>query len=178
MALARALADRCQWRVEWQGEGQNGANISDLRRRVDRLDAATRADLVLISIGVNDVTGLSSRMYWRRQLHELIGGLANRWPDARVVFAGLPPMDKFPVLPRPLRDTLGMRAAILDTIAAGIVKQYDHCLHVPTRINPDEHDFCEDGFHPSAASCEVWARELALIVQQEWAELPSSRTRL
>jgi hypothetical protein len=58
---------------------------------------------------------------------------------------------------------LGLRAAVLDRIASGVIQEYPNATHAPTRINPSEHGFCEDGFHPSADSCTLWAKELASI---------------
>jgi len=147
--------------VHWRAEGANGADIADLRERIAGLPADCRADLLLISIGVNDVTGLSNTRHWRSQLEWLADDIRNRWPRAGVVFAGLPPMGYFPLPPQPLRFTLGHRAATLDAIAADIIARQTGMLHIPTSINPLEHEFCEDGFHPSAKSCAFWASVLA-----------------
>lgn len=159
--FARALTSIQSRAVHWRVEGANGADIADLRRRVSGLPDDCRADLVLISIGVNDVTGLSSARYWRTQLERLAGDLRRRWPRAGVVFAGLPPMGSFPLPPQPLRFTLGHRAATLDAIAAGVIAAQAGMLHIPTDISPQQHEFCADGFHPSAESCALWAKVLA-----------------
>jgi len=72
-------------------------------------------------------------------------------------------MSLFPLPPQPLRFSLGLRAATFDRIASNVIADYPDAAHVPTRVNPSEHGFCEDGFHPSAESCNLWARELAVI---------------
>lgn len=159
--FAQSLADSQKRHVHWRVEGSNGADISHLLENISCLSDQQQADVVLISIGVNDVTGLSSTQYWRNQLTTLVSKLRQRWPDARVIFAGLPPMSKFPLPPQPLRFTLGMRAVTLDTNLAEIVAGQVNMQHVPTLIDPTQHDFCEDGFHPSAAACSFWAEELA-----------------
>jgi len=159
--FAVALAEVRMCSVHWNVKGANGADISGLRHSINQLHPGQRADVILISIGVNDVTGLSSTRYWRFQLNQLILELRTKWPHADVIFAGLPPMHQFPLPPQPLRFTLGQRAATLDMIAAGIISRQAGMLHIPTDINPLEQDFCEDGFHPSAESCGNWARELA-----------------
>ena len=167
--FAHALAEQQARRVQWHVEGRNGAYIAHLRRQMGRLAHQQRADVILISIGVNDVTGLSSTRYWRSQLETLVMELRQAWPQARVIFAGLPPMGKFPLPPQPLRFTLGMRAATLDAIAAEVLLQESQMAHIPTEIDPVEQEFCEDGFHPSAASCAYWAQELA----REFAGFPA-----
>jgi lysophospholipase L1-like esterase len=159
--FAGVLAEQQGCSVHWRVDGSNGADISHLRKRIRRFDAQQQADVVLISIGVNDVTGLSSTRYWRTQVTALVQELRDQWPQAKVIFAGLPPMSKFPLPPQPLRFTLGLRAATLDAICAGIVAEQVNMLHIPTEIDPLEHDFCEDGFHPSAEACSFWAEGLA-----------------
>ena len=161
--FAAALAEQTGRRVVWRVDGASGRAIRDLLDRLEQGDHPDTADLVLISIGVNDVTGLSSSRHWRRSLHRLLAGIRARWPNARVVFAGLPSMENFPLPPQPLRYALGLRAALLDRIAAAVVAEHPGAVHVPTRIDPRHHDFCEDGFHPSAESCTLWARELAAL---------------
>jgi len=159
--FARALAENQGCCVQWSVAGANGADITDLRERIRQLDGVHRADVILISIGVNDVTGLSSTRQWRVQIDALVAQLREKWPDAKVLFAGLPPMGRFPLPPQPLRFTLGLRAATLDAIAAARISVEAHMLHIPTDIDPVKQEFCEDGFHPSAQSCASWAKELA-----------------
>jgi len=65
--------------------------------------------------------------------------------------------------PQPLRWSLGLRAATLDRLAAEVITDYPGVTHVSTQIDPVHHDFCEDGFHPSAESCTLWATELAAL---------------
>lgn len=159
--FAQALAEIRGCSVHWQVEGANGADISNLRLGIRQLQPGQPADVILISIGVNDVTGLSTTRYWRSQLNQLVLELRKKWPHAGVLFAGLPPMGHFPLPPQPLRFALGQRAATLDAIAAGIISRQAGMLHVPTDINPLEQEFCEDGFHPTAESCANWASVLA-----------------
>ena len=159
--FARILAEERACCVHWRVEGENGADISDLRERIDGLDQDQQADVILISIGVNNVTGLSSTRHWRFQFDALVVDLRNKWPQAQVIFAGLPPMARFPLPPQPLRFTLGHRAATLDSIAAEVISQQVNMLHIPTDLDPVQQEFCEDGFHPSAEACGTWAKALA-----------------
>ena len=162
--FAYALADLIQHRVDWVVEGSNGLDIAGLMDRLETLDPAEHPDIILISIGVNDVTGLSSTRHWRQSVGRLLDWLQINWPEALTVFTGLPPMSRFPLPPQALRFTLGMRAATFDTIASRLIFERPHALHIPTLIEPLENDFCEDGFHPSAASNQIWAKELAAAI--------------
>jgi lysophospholipase L1-like esterase len=165
--FAEALAASEACRVHWQVAGANGADISDLRKQLNYFSDQKHLDFVLISIGVNDVTGLSSTRHWKSQLKALTKELRKRWPQARVLFMGLPPMAKFPLPPQPLRFTLGLRAATLDAICANLVANRPNMQHVPIAIDPNLHDFCEDGFHPSAKTCSFWAEELAQRIKSD-----------
>jgi len=159
--FAQALAQSRNCCVRWQVEANNGADIRQLRQRLGMLESGQKADVILVSIGVNDVTGLSSCRHWRYQLNALIADLKEKWPKAGVLFTGLPPMERFPLLPQPLRFTLGIRASDLDLIASEIISSQEKMLHIPTDTKPQEQEFCEDGFHPSAEICQSWAKELA-----------------
>jgi lysophospholipase L1-like esterase len=159
--FAKALAKIRNCCVHWQVDGETGADISQLRHRIRQTAQDQKADVILISIGVNNVTGLCSTRQWRLELNALVTEIKSRWPQARLIFVGLPPMGQFPLPPQPLRFTLGRRAATLDGIAASVIAQHAGMLHIPTDIRPDQQEFCEDGFHPSAKSCANWAKELA-----------------
>jgi len=159
--FAADLAESLERSVHWRAEGRNGADIRHLLKKVQRLDGKLQADIILISIGVNDVTGLSSKQQWATRLETLTSTLRSKWPGACVIFIGLPPMGRFPLPPQPLRFTLGQRANALDGITASHIEKQSNMLHIPTRIDPSEHEFCEDGFHPSAQACGVWAKQLA-----------------
>ena len=161
--FAAALAAGSHRRVHWRVAGASGYDISDVLEHLGQLRHAAPVDLVLLSVGVNDVTGLSSARHWRNSLHTLLDEIRERWPDSGILFAGLPPMASFPLPPQPLRFALGLRAATLDRIAREVVSGVPRATHVPTAINPRQHEFCEDGFHPSANSCTLWARELAAL---------------
>ena len=166
--LAAALA-RGGRRVHWRIEGTSGHGLREVTARLTSLPADVRADLVLISVGVNDVTGLTRTHRWRHGLRALFRLIGSRWPDARILFAGVPPMDRFPLPPQPLSFSLGLRARVLDAIAREEAGNTPNAIHVPTRIDPRQHGFCADGFHPSAESCTLWADELAAVLMADGA---------
>jgi len=161
--FAAALAEKSGRCVHWRVEGKTGMDIHGLLAFLDGIREPPPADTVLVSIGVNDVTGLSSTKAWCRNVAGLVDRHKRLWPQARLLFAGLPPMDRFPLPPQPLRFCLGLRSSALDSAAAGILAACPGAVHVPTRIDPRIHAFCEDGFHPSAETCTLWATELAAI---------------
>lgn len=168
--FACSLARELHRKVHWHALGENGARLKDVLTRIETLDHPVAADLILLSVGVNDVTGLTRLSTWRRQLMRLFDVIGMRWPVARVLFCGLPPMGLFPLPPQPLRYSLGLRAEQLDGVAASLLRGKEHMVHVPTLINPEEHPFCPDGFHPSVESYALWGEALAKRVKDQWAE--------
>ncbi|SFW49803.1 SGNH/GDSL hydrolase family protein [Amycolatopsis australiensis] len=159
--LARELA-RDGRAVRWQAVGRTGGNARTVRAELVPL--VRPADLVVIALGVNDTIELRSAPAYRRDLLALVVELRRRLGPARVLLAGVPPMSRFPALPRPLRDVLAARSTALDASAA-VLARIPGVTHVP--MDPDLLDpaaFARDRFHPGPAGYARWARALAHAV--------------
>ncbi|GAA2139382.1 SGNH/GDSL hydrolase family protein [Actinomadura napierensis] len=161
--LAEALAARLRCAVAWSVAGENGANARRVARLVRRRAGGHGpADLVVATVGINDLIRCRSLGRWADDVADLVAVLRGGYGDAAVLVAGMPPVHRFPALPRPLRTVLGARARTMDRVtreaahAAGAV-------HVPMdeAIAEDRTLFAADGFHPSAAGYRVWAGDLA-----------------
>jgi len=172
--FARALAQCTQKPVSWKATGSSGDNSFDLLARLESLKSEPPPDMVLISIGVNDVTALHSSRNWRANISSLCSQLGALWPEALIIFCGLPPMGKFPLPPQPLRFCMGLRAAYFDRIAAGLIDRHAGMMHIPTLIDPAEHDFCADGFHPSDSAYTSWGAEMAQRITRLYPNIPRS----
>ena len=158
---ATALAATTGCELRWQAIGTSGF---DSRKVLDQLlpripDCSF--DYIIVSVGVNDVTGLTSVRTWRRNLSQLLGTLRAYSPNAVITVAGLPPMHEFPLLPQPLRAVIGLRARTLDDVARRVVDSLDSCIHVAVDFDPDPELFAADGYHPSEAGYAEFGREVA-----------------
>ena len=120
---AEALAARLGAQIEWRVSARTGANTRQVRRELLPETGMRDADFVVISTGVNDVTGLTRLRTFRAELAALLDDIASLAPAASVAVNGLPPMHVFPALPQPLRFTLGIRARQLDDVLAAAVPQ-------------------------------------------------------
>jgi lysophospholipase L1-like esterase len=158
--LARALAERHRCRVEWHAHGDNGASCADLLRQLPSVPTI-KADWILVSVGVNDVTRLTTTHAWRQRLKALLTALTIHAPNASVLLAGVPPMARFPGLPMPLRQVFGWRAGRLDAVGQQVAGSIDKVQHLPTPVPDDPAAFASDGYHPNAQACAVWARVIA-----------------
>ncbi|NBH02044.1 SGNH/GDSL hydrolase family protein [Amycolatopsis sp. SID8362] len=156
--LARELA-RDGRSVRWQAVGRTGANARVTR--TDLLPLVRPADLVVVALGVNDTIELRSAPAYRRDLLALVVELRRRLGPVRVVLAGVPPMSRFPALPRPLRDVLSARSTALDAAAAALarVPGVTHLPMDPALLDPAA--FASDRFHPGPAGYARWAQTLA-----------------
>ena len=146
--LARALARRHQQRVDWQVIGVNGIRALGLNRHLAGRPPAD-ADLAVISLGVNDTTGVTRPSRYRQHLTDLIGTLRRHRPDLPVYLLAVPPMQHFTALPRPLRDLLGQRAAQLDRVQQTLAAQLHGVHHLAYPAIADPAYLAEDGYHPS-----------------------------
>jgi len=155
---AEQLAARLDCRVDWKARGSIGADTAKvLRRLVPRLPEPA-ADIIIVSVGVNDVTGLCRLAVWRRNLTRLLKALHHHSPQAVVAVAGIPPLRGFPLLPQPLRALFGLRGETFDRAARNVVSSFPFGVFVPLDFEPQPDKFSADGYHPSEASYRDFGR--------------------
>jgi lysophospholipase L1-like esterase len=158
---AAALAVDRNCRVAWQAVGVSGydsARIMD--RLVPKLPEAC-FDYMIVSVGVNDVTGLTPLRRWQENLSRILGELRAHSPGALIAVAGIPPLHGFPLLPQPLRAVFGIRGRSLDEAARKVVEDHRDTRHVPLDFDPTPDKFAPDGYHPSQESYAEFGRQMA-----------------
>ena len=127
------------------------------------------ADVVVISVGVNDTKNLHSVRRWRRDLTALLTTVTTEAPAARVILLGLPPMETFPAMPRALGLALGARVRVMDRVGRSVAAQFPGVvrLELPRREFASLQDpFAADGFHPSAALHGVFAEQIHALLKE------------
>lgn len=162
--LTAALSERFD--LHWQLIAQTGYDTCDLIQRLSA-EPAQPFDLVVLSLGVNDVTGTLRISRWVSAQRELIGLLCDRFSARQILLSAVPPMEVFRALPQPLRVFLGLRARAFNCALADALPGWSYasrCTHVslPPLDHPEA--LAADGFHPGALACRVWAAELARAV--------------
>ena len=155
--FARRLHERSRRPVEWRAHGLNGATSAMIAQRM--APRARPADVYLLSAGVNDVThGVSARAF-ASNVALAVGALQARSPGATVIFAGVPPLERFPALPWPLGALLGDRARRLQAAAREVLpREHALCFDFPDALPAG--GFAADGFHPASDACGEWAQWL------------------
>lgn len=157
--LVAILARR--YRLTWQLEARSGATTATALTRLGAVAPETRADVAIVALGVNDATRAAPTGRWiarQKALHEL---LRHRFGARLILRSGLPPMGHFPLLPQPLRWTLGKTARRLDIALAGLCADAPDLCHVPLDLPFAPEFMASDGFHPSEPAYAKWADLLA-----------------
>ena len=158
---AASLAQSQDCMVDWQALGVSGY---DARKVLDNLVPKIPEgafDYIIVSVGVNDITGLTSIRTWRRNLSLLLGSLQAHSPNAVIAVAGMPPLHGFPLLPQPLRATFGMRSRSFDAVASEVASGIQGIVYVPLNFEPEPEKFAPDGYHPSEESYGEFGRHMA-----------------
>lgn len=160
--LAVALAESTGRTVHWNACGRNGATVRDAIQELLVTVPAQPVDVLLLAFGVNDAVAFRPVQAWRRDMLALVSALRPRCAPKMVLLSGVPPMGKFPALPLPLRWVLALKAAALDRALQQLAAE-GAGLHVPLDLgqSSDASLAAEDGYHPSAKGCFVWAAMLA-----------------
>jgi len=121
------------------------------------------ADVAIVITGVNDVIDQVST---RRAVRDR-GALAE-WlvgtGVGHVVFAPLPPMDRFPLLPEPLRRVMGGDARRHDAALARWAATRSDVSHPTFVVELDAAGMASDGFHPGEPVYRACGEALAAHV--------------
>ncbi len=162
---ARLLNARVQRPVEWRVRGRNGATSASVLREL--VPTVPECDLYLISVGVNDVTRRVTPSAFGRNVGGIHDRLREKAPASSVLFAGVPPLERFPALPAPLNSLLGAKARDLQQAAADALagRPRTYCYFFPD--TPPPGDFARDGFHPAESAVLAWAGALLALTGQD-----------
>lgn len=162
--LAGLLHERTGRPVAWEVLARSGADARGVAALVAETPVLGGADVVAVSVGVNDVKNLRSDAAYRSGLRDIFVAIVRAAPGARVFLLGLPPVGRLPALPRPLADLLGARGRRLDRIGAGVAAGFAEVTRLEftdEALAAVEEPFATDGFHPGAPLHAVFAREIA-----------------
>ncbi len=158
--VARFMSGRLAREINWHAAGMIGAGARRVRRDVVPMLPPQRFDAIVLSVGVNDVLKLERSGRFRRQLLKLVRDLRVHSPEAVIGYVGLPPLDAFPKLRRPLRWIVGYRVRKFDAVAREALHRVPNVMHIPVHFSPRPEMFSNDGLHPSEPS----QRRLAKII--------------
>ncbi len=149
-----------QFDLDWKLVARTGATTADTVQTLAAMESE-RFDVVVTSLGVNDVTGGRSPRRWIADQAQLVSLLRTKFGADRVLLSALPPMHLFPALPQPLRAYLGAQALRYNTALRAFAMTAPGCAWVPLEVTQDRAHMAHDGFHPGPPVYAAWADLLA-----------------
>jgi len=139
----------------------SGAKTSDVLSL--QLPAAQRArpDLVLISVGANDVTHLTSIGSVRKSIVQIIEGLRAANAKVAIVLTGSPDMGAPPRIPRALRPIAAWQTRRINRMFESVAREKKVtfapiALATGPLFRKDHSLFADDRFHPNARGYATW----------------------
>lgn len=150
-----------EYEVEMFNFGISGARAKDVLDSQLEQAIETKPDLVLIAVGANDTTHLTSSSSVKRSILETIDQLLELNCEAKIVLTGSADMGAVPRLPQPLRSLAGLRSRQLNSTFQEIIKEKNLTFAaVAEKTGPsfrqDRSLFAEDNFHPNDKGYELW----------------------
>lgn len=161
--LVRELHVRAQRPVRWRLHAQSGLTTRQVHELL-RGQPLLRSDVAVVLTGVNDVIDLVPPQRAVKQRAALADWLLAEAGVAHVVFAPLPPVHRFPLLPQPLRRVMGDDArAHNDALARWALARSD-VSYVPIDFELSPEAMASDGFHPGEPVYRACGEALAAYV--------------
>ncbi|MDR2249310.1 SGNH/GDSL hydrolase family protein [Acinetobacter sp.] len=167
-AIISELQD--QYLISWKLHAKTGDTTKQVFQALQHLEQQNY-DVVITSIGVNDVIKLTSAKSWIKQQKQLFEYIQARFQPKLIIVSGVPPMQHFPTLPNPLAWLFGQYAKQMN-------EQLQQWLEPQSQFEFLQYDIetfqamnlpmASDGFHPSKEVYAVWGRQVAVIARQSF----------
>lgn len=141
----------------------DGATVEDVI--VDQIEAVRSAELVVVSVGVNDAIRRRRPSYVGSATRRLLQGIRDRAaPGAIIVLIATPDLSVAPGLPSVLAPPLGMLCRAVARAQARAAAELDVAvISLSREVLPPE-VFGEDGFHPGDRGHAVLAEKILAVV--------------
>lgn len=161
--------------VHWCVLAANGLDSAALLKLLEDTPSA-QFDVVVLSIGANDATGLLSPLRWARWQSRLAALIDHRFEPALLVHSAVPPMHACLALPQPLRWFMGRWAQQMNQALAGMLPAHaGRIMHWHPETTTTR-GMAVDGIHPSSEGYAAWAEALSPHILARVAELPAMRS--
>ncbi|MDX2321490.1 MAG: SGNH/GDSL hydrolase family protein [Moritella sp.] len=156
--LVAVLAE--QYQVDWLLLAKSGHTTLDSLQMLSAQPQQT-FDIIVTSLGVNDVTGSLPAAAWILQQQDLITRLRQQFSCQQILITQVPPMGQFPALPQPLRRYLGARSTQFNRKLCTLVESLSDCQVIDINAELNAEDMAADGFHPGPVIYQHWAQVVA-----------------
>ena len=152
-----------QYQVHWRLEAQSGDTTSQVIQKTKKL-VNQKYDVVVTSVGVNDVTRLMSAQTWIKQQQHFYQLIQAKFQPELIIATGVPPMHLFPALPNPLSWLFGQYAKQMNLQLEKMIAQQEDMQWIEYDIRKYQSmnlEMAKDGFHPSKEIYQIWGKEVS-----------------
>ena len=152
-----------QYQVHWRLEAQSGDTTSQVIQKTQKM-VNQKYDVVVTSVGVNDVTRLMSARTWIKQQQQFYQLIQAKFQPELIIATGVPPMHLFPALPNPLSWLFGQYAKQMNLQLEKIVSKQKDMQWIEYDIQKYQSmnlEMAKDGFHPSKEIYQIWGKEVS-----------------
>jgi lysophospholipase L1-like esterase len=139
---------KSHFNLSWALIAKTGAKTKDMTQMLETAKLARTFDIVITSLGVNDVTSLQKSKDWLNEQNKLHQYCFQKLGAKHIMVSGMPPMHQFPLLPQPLRWIMGSRAKEFDYLQASAIGKYTNRSYEPLSFDMEKSEMAADGFHP------------------------------
>lgn len=171
-ALTGAILSQLQqdYQIRWKLQAKSGDTTSNVIRVLEKIPAE-HYDVVVTSVGVNDVTKLIPADVWIKKQQKLYQAIESRFSPELIIAAGVPPMNMFPALPNPLAWLFGRYAKAMNFELEKFVSKKANMQWIEYDIKQYQAlnlEMAQDGFHPSKEVYTLWGQEVATKIRQKF----------
>lgn len=155
--------------IDWKVEAKTGNTSKDLISSISSL-REHHYDVVISSVGVNDVTQLISARKWGKLQKQIYAMIQSKFTPQLILASEVPPMQMFPALPHPLRWLLGQYAKKMNLSLAPLIDAQENMQIVKydlDYVKKNQLQMASDGFHPSQAIYSMWGKNIAEMILQK-----------
>lgn len=160
-AILHELKD--DFEIDWKLQAKTGDTSSKVIHALDQI-GVQHYDVIVTSVGVNDVTKLIPARVWIQKQEQLYSKIQQKFSPKLIIAAGVPPMNMFPALPNPLAWLFGQYAKQMNQQLENFVNQQVNMQWIEYDIEKYRAmnlQMAADGFHPSKEVYTLWGQEVA-----------------
>lgn len=165
-AVLNQLKD--QYEISYMLEAKTGHSTGQVIKTA-KMMSAQHFDVVITSVGVNDITKLTPPKNWIKKQQQLYAEINQKFTPELIIASGVPPMNMFPALPNPLAWLFGQYAKAMNETLDKFVQQQANMQWIAYDLEQFKAlnlEMAADGFHPSKEIYTLWGQQMADKIRQ------------
>ncbi|WP_425917481.1 SGNH/GDSL hydrolase family protein [Acinetobacter sp. TSRC1-2] len=165
-AVLNQLKD--QYEISYRLEAKTGHTTGQVMKTAKSM-STQHFDVVITSVGVNDITKLTPPKNWSKKQQQLYAEINQKFTPELIIASSVPPMNRFPALPNPLAWLFGQYAKGMNKTLGKFVQQQVNMQLIEydlERFKMLNLEMAEDGFHPGKEIYTLWGQQMSDKIRQ------------